>query len=168
MTLITCRIFAFKRFRNAEIRRVSPMNQRNEADTTPKIKGKDWEAGRVTWKAPSIMVPSMIAWGLNQVTTKAEEIVFCIESAEPPSDSSVTLDLSRQIPMYMTIRLPPKRTAICSHGYSCMTSPIPKKQDRDKVASKKITINAVSRARRRPNSAAALMTNRFCGPMGAT
>ena len=64
---------------NTEISREMDTNHRQEAEATPQMKGRDWEPGRVTRKAPSIMVPSMSAWGLNQVTMQAEEMVFRID-----------------------------------------------------------------------------------------
>ena len=42
----------------------------------PDINGRAWLESKVTWKAPNIIVPSMIARGLNQVTTQAEVIVY--------------------------------------------------------------------------------------------
>ena len=54
------------------------MNQEKDAHATPVINGVSCPAANVTWKAPSIIVPSMIACGLNQVTTQADEILFQI------------------------------------------------------------------------------------------
>ena len=100
---------------NMEISRVTPVNHRQEARATPEIKGMDWEPGRVTWKAPSIMVPSMMAWGLNQVTTQAEEMVLRMDMAPPDRSSSSALARSRPMPMKMTMMLPTSKMASWSH-----------------------------------------------------
>ena len=79
-TILIHRItFALNLLLTSEIRNVSPMNQENEAHATPVINGVSCPAANVTWKAPSIMVPSMIACGLNQVTTQADEMVFLMD-----------------------------------------------------------------------------------------
>ena len=49
----------------------SARNQITDALPKPQIKGRSPPAGRLARKAPSIMVPSMMACGLNHVTTKA-------------------------------------------------------------------------------------------------
>ena len=51
------------------------MNQQKDADVTPNIKYIPASLERVALNAPSIIVPSIIACGLNQVTTQADVIV---------------------------------------------------------------------------------------------
>jgi len=81
MILIQRKTFASNLLLKTEIKNVNPVNQMQEAETTPVIKGTDCSAGRVTRKAPSIIVPSMIACGLNHVTTQADNIVLPMESS---------------------------------------------------------------------------------------
>ena len=60
-----------KRSLNNEMVIDKPVNQMQEAVATPKMKAVDWVGGKLALKAPSIIVPSIIACGLNQVTTQA-------------------------------------------------------------------------------------------------
>ena len=60
-----------KRLLNNEMVIDKPVNQMQEAVATPKMKAVDWVGGKLALKAPSIIVPSIIACGLNQVTTQA-------------------------------------------------------------------------------------------------
>ena len=62
---------ALKRSLNNEMVIDKPVNQMQEALATPKMKAVDWVGGKLALKAPSIIVPSIIACGLNQVTTQA-------------------------------------------------------------------------------------------------
>ena len=52
------------------------INQEKDADATPNIKCIPASLERVALNAPSIIVPSIIACGLNQVTTQADVIAF--------------------------------------------------------------------------------------------
>ena len=61
---------------------VKNVNHRQDALTTPDKKLRDAPAGKTARKAPSIMVPSIIAWGLNQVTTQAVEMVLGIDTID--------------------------------------------------------------------------------------
>ena len=75
----------------------------------PKINGRSPPWGRLARKAPSIMVPSMRAWGFIQVTTKAvvnrrQRGTF---TSLPPSREA--LDRSSPTPIQMTMRLPRPR-----------------------------------------------------------
>lgn len=170
---IILRSLGLKRRLDMEMMRVRPANHRHEAEATPIMKRAPFEAGRAAWKAPSIIVPSMRAWGLNHVTTQAEQIVLFIDvlaidvSALDTAWSS-GLDLSRLIPMRTTMIPPASRIIILSNWKRSMSAPIPKKQARAKVTSKKITIRAVIRARRRVCASAEFITKRFWRPMGAT
>ena len=79
-TILIHRItFALNLLLISEIKDVRPMNQEKDAHATPVINGVSCPAANVTWKAPSIIVPSMIACGLNQVTTQADEMVFLMD-----------------------------------------------------------------------------------------
>ena len=69
--LIARKTLALKRSLNNEMVIAKPVNQMQEALATPKMKAVDWVGGKLALKAPSIIVPSIIAWGLNQVTTQA-------------------------------------------------------------------------------------------------
>ena len=71
-------------------------NHRIEALPKPKMKGRSPPAGRVARKAPSIMVPSIRAWGFIQVTTKAvvNSFQMGIFTSLPPSK----LALARRSP----------------------------------------------------------------------
>ena len=117
------------------------------------------------------MVPSMRAWGLHQVTTKAVEAVLARLVGRGPSAScsgGCSLVRSKPMPMASTMTLPTRRTTIPTAGKASIIAPTPKKQARAKETSKNTTTRAVSRARRRGWLRAALMTNRFWTPMGAT
>ena len=59
--------------------RAKTQDLEKDAHATPVINGVSCPAANVTWKAPSIIVPSMIACGLNQVTTQADEMVFLMD-----------------------------------------------------------------------------------------
>ena len=69
--LIVRSTLVLKRSLNNEMVIDKPVNQMQEAVATPKMKAVDWVGGKLALKAPSIIVPSIIAWGLNQVTTQA-------------------------------------------------------------------------------------------------
>lgn len=70
-TLIVRSTLALKRLLKVEMVIAKPVNHRKEAVATPQMKAVDWVGGRLALKAPSIIVPSIIAWGLNHVTTQA-------------------------------------------------------------------------------------------------
>ena len=89
------------------------------------------------------MVPSMMAWGLNQVTTQAVVTTLAQGTSTSAAVSSGPLSRSRPIPIQITIPLPTKRTAMRSHSKRCMMAPIPKKQAKASVTSKKMTMRAV-------------------------
>ena len=131
-----------------------------------------------------------MACGLHHVTTPAVTMV-CSSSLSPPNfevtrcarlcdcevrdcgvcaaPSSPPLPgNSRPAPIRMTTKPPIARMASFSHAWSCMSLPMPKKQDSDNDTSKNSTISAVSSARRRGLVSAESMTNRFCIPIGAT
>ena len=74
-------------------------NQITEAEPKPQIKGRSPPGARVARNAPSIMVPSMMAWGFSHVTTKAEAASFQMGTftSRPPS----RLALERRSPMPM-------------------------------------------------------------------
>lgn len=63
---------------NSEIIVEIDKNHRTEAEAKPPTKNKSVPAGKVALKAPSIMLPSIIAWGLNQVTAQAVVITLII------------------------------------------------------------------------------------------
>ena len=52
---------ALKRSLNNEMVIAKPVNQIQEAVATPKMKAVDWVGGKLALKAPSIIVPSIIA-----------------------------------------------------------------------------------------------------------
>ena len=85
MRLMVFRTAGVKRVLKVEIIRVTAVNQRKDAAVTPVMKGADSAGGRAARKAPSIMVPSIMAWGLNQVTTQAEEMVLHFTTWENPA-----------------------------------------------------------------------------------
>ena len=145
-----------------------PVNHRTEALAKPKMKDRSPPSGRVARKAPSIMVPSMMAWGFIQVTTKAEVKSFQtgIFTSLPPS--RLALERSRPMPIQSTMRLPMPRITFCSHGTACISAPAPKKHATPREISQKMTMRAVKYTRLRLWVRAELMTNRFCRPMGAT
>lgn len=97
--LITRNTLALNRLLKIEIIKVNPVNHKQDAAATPEINGVDCDAVSVTWNAPSIIVPSIIAWGLNQVTTQAEEIVFRTDKSDSDFSSSSTFVLSNPIPI---------------------------------------------------------------------
>lgn len=98
-TLIIRRTFALNLLLKIEITKVNPVNHKQDAAATPEINGVDCDAVSVTRNAPSIIVPSMTAWGLNQVTTQAEEIVFRTDKSDSDFSSSSTFDLNNPIPI---------------------------------------------------------------------
>ena len=55
---------------------LKPINQEKDADVTPSIKYIPVSLESVALNAPSSIVPSIIACGLNQVTTQADVIAF--------------------------------------------------------------------------------------------
>lgn len=67
MTVITLELllfelpFALNNLLKSEITKIKPVNHKNEAEMMPDINGRAWLESKVTWKAPNIMVPSMIA-----------------------------------------------------------------------------------------------------------
>ena len=75
-TFITLRTLSVNLAENSDSMVEIPKNQQQDAQATPIMNFVDWSAGRVAWNAPSIMEPSMRAWGLNQVTTQAVEMTF--------------------------------------------------------------------------------------------
>lgn len=143
-------------------------NHRAEALPKPQINGRSPPSGRLARKAPSIMVPSMRAWGLIQVTTKAEEISFQRGTLTSRPPSREALDRRRPMPIQMTMRLPMPRMTFCSQGRACISAPAPRKHDTPRDTSHRMTIRAVRYTRLRRWVRALLMTNRFCSPMGAT
>ena len=56
---------------NSEIISEIPENHSTDALAKPPTKKKSVPSGRVALNAPSIIEPSIRAWGLNQVTTQA-------------------------------------------------------------------------------------------------
>ena len=148
---------------------VIPRNQQNDAVATPLMNLSPSAAGSVALKAPSIMVPSMMAWGLNQVTTQAVEMTFNIGTLTSFEDSRVSsFERSSEIPIHMTIRLPMSSTAISISCDFSMIAPMPKKHARASVTSKKITMKAVANDRLLVCVRAVLITKKFCSPIGAT
>ncbi len=107
------------------------------------------------------------AWGLHQVTTQALAATLgWVRAASPPAWRT---GFSRSSPTQSTsprLRRPAARCAGARR--SAPSGPHAEETARASVTSKKTTIRAVSRARRRGWVRAALMTNRFCIPMGAT
>ena len=69
--LITVSTFSLNRAPSREITVVTPKNHSTEAEAKPPMKNPSVPAGSPARKAPSIMVPSISAWGLNQVITQA-------------------------------------------------------------------------------------------------
>ena len=67
MRMVLSVIFALK----SEIRVEMPKNHISDAEANPVTKKRSVPSGSVALNAPSIMEPSMIACGLNQVTTQA-------------------------------------------------------------------------------------------------
>ena len=118
-------------------------NQITDALPKPKIKGRSPPVGRLARKAPSIMVPSMMACGLNHVTTKAVVNSFHTGTFTSLPPSSDALDRSSPIPIQMTMRLPSPRMTFCNHGKACIRAPAPKKQETPSETSHRITISAV-------------------------
>ena len=53
--------FALNNLLKSEITKIKPVNHKNEAEMMPDMNGKAWLESKVTWNAPSIIVPSMIA-----------------------------------------------------------------------------------------------------------
>ena len=120
-------------------------NQMMDAEANPPTKNRSVPAGSVALKAPSIMLPSMRACGLNHVTTQAvvTTLAIGIFTSLPVSRDS-SFDLRRPMPIHMTMRLPTSRTAISSQTEACISAPIPKKHASPRVTSKKITMSAVA------------------------
>ena len=102
------------------------------------------------------------------MTTQAVAMILGMVSGKGVPPSCPTLLRSKPTPMASTTRLPTSRTTRRTLGKTSSTAPIPKKQARARETSKKITMAAVASARRRGQVRAALMTNKFCTPMGAT
>ena len=147
---------------------VMPRPHRQEAEAEPSM---SWEAtapGLPARKLPNSIVPSIRAWGLIQVTTKALAASLGRGMLTSTSRSRVGLSRSRPMPIHTTMQPPTIRIRRCSQSKRSTSAPMPKKQASARLMSKAITIRAVSRARRRGWVRAELMTNRFCIPMGAT
>ena len=77
----------------------SVRNQITEAEPKPQMKNRSPPLVRVARKAPSIMVPSMMAWGFSQVTTKAEPASFQMGTFTSRPPSRLALDRSRPMPI---------------------------------------------------------------------
>ena len=140
----------------------------SETEAEPSM---SWEAtapGLPARKLPNSIVPSIRAWGLIQVTTKALAASLGRGMLTSTSRSRVGLSRSRPMPIHTTMQPPTIRIRRCSQSKRSTSAPMPKKQASARLMSKAITIRAVSRARRRGWVRAELMTNRFCIPMGAT
>ena len=158
ITLIIRRILSVNFALNRESRVEIPKNQRVEAQPTPKMNSVLLAAGRVARKAPSIMEPSIRACGLNQVTTQAVEMTFNMGTSTFVELSIVSWARRRPIPIQITMKLPIKSIAICSHLEACIIAPTPKKQASASVTSKKMTIRAVRYTRLRFCVRAVLIT----------
>ena len=120
-----------------------PKNHSTDALAKPQMKNTSLPAGRLARNAPSIMVPSMMACGLNHVTTQAVEITFQMGTFTSRPPSMLALERKSPIPIQMTMRLPMPRMTFCSQGRACISAPTPRKQARPSVMSKKMTISAV-------------------------
>ena len=77
----------------------SVRNQITEAEPKPQMKNRSPPLVRVARKAPSIMVPSMMAWGFSHVTTKAEPASFQMGTFTSRPPSRLALDRSRPMPI---------------------------------------------------------------------
>ena len=80
-----------------------------DAEPKPQINGTSPPAGSVARNAPSIIVPSMMAWGFSQVTTKAVVMSFHTGTFTSLPPSRLALERKRPMPIQMTIRLPTQR-----------------------------------------------------------
>ena len=74
--MITLNTLLLNLWLNNDIKILNPINQQKDADVTPSIKCIPASLERVALNAPSITVPSIIACGLNHVTTQADVIAF--------------------------------------------------------------------------------------------
>ena len=142
--LMTRRVLSVIFALNSEISVEIPRNHITDALAKPPTKKKSVPSGRVALNAPSIIDPSIKAWGLNQVTTQAVVTTFAIGIFTSVLVSRVSFARTSPWPIHITIILPINRIAIYSHGDALMTAPIPKKQANPKVTSKNITIKAVA------------------------
>lgn len=143
------------------------INHRQEAEITPNKKCSDYAWFIVALNAPKSIVPSITACALNHVTTQAAHTVLPSGICCAPPICR-TLLFNRLTPIYTTTSPPSSNMPSCTGGYFCITRPMPKKHASASVTSKKITISAVTSARRRVCVSALLITNRFCMPIGAT
>lgn len=157
-----------KRSRRSDTITVSAENHSTDAEEKPRMNAAALLAGRLARNAPMSSVPSMMACGLSHVTTKAEPASF--KSGAPVSTpvSSFGFERKSPTPIQMTTRLPAAKTILRSHGSASISAPMPKKHARLSEISSAITISAMGISRRFGCVSAALMTNKFCIPMGAT
>lgn len=140
-------------------------NHRAEALPKPQINGRSPPSGRLARKAPSIMVPSIRAWGLIQVTTKAEETSFQMGTltSRPPSREAVDLKADADPD---DDEAADAQDDLLQPGQGLHQRPGPQEAGHPRDTSHRMTIRAVRYTRLRRWVRALLMTNRFCSPMG--
>ena len=166
--LMTRRILSLNRAEKKEIRMVIPRNHTKEAVEEPRISWVLTAPGLPARNPPKSRVPSMRAWGLNQVTTQALAATWGRGISTSTLWSMVGLSFNRPMPIQMTTAPPASRMSIFSQVNRSIRAPTPKKQASARLMSKKMTMRAVRMALCRGRVRAVLMTNRFCIPIGAT
>lgn len=113
----------------------------------PVIKAVDISAGREALNPPNSRDPSIMAWGLNQVTAKQTPITFIQEpgSISAPAGAGGQ-ERSRVMPIYRTARVPARSMVPLNTGKVSTRIPTPKKQARASETSKNMIMNAVCTA----------------------
>src|SRR6056297_933424 len=139
MMLIVLITFSFNLLFKSKVIEEIEINHRKEAVQKPKMKYRAVLGGSEAWKPPKSKEPSIIAWGLSQVTTKQVKnicnkellllsIVFSISPA-----SLINLN-----PIKITKIEPTNKMVLFREGTFLSKRPIPKKQANAKRISKMI------------------------------
>ena len=131
------------RFLKSEEMVVRDRNQRQDAQTTPQRNRPDSSGGKATRKDPSSSDTSMIACGLNHVTTQAMPMVFMSGMFTLIAGPATSRDSMSRSPMYITTRLPASKTPFRISSECSISAPMPKKPASARVTSKKMTMSAV-------------------------
>ena len=111
------------------------------------INAVPYSAGIAALDAPRSIEPSIIACGLNHVTTQLVAITFVIGISTSALKSALPFCFKSFAPIMITTIEPTKISASSSYTNELIIAPIPKKQATESTTSKNATIADIKNTR---------------------